>query len=82
MTNLSRDHLDYHNGMEEHSAAKARLFNFASVKTAILNQGDSFKCELLTKLVATGGKKVWAYSQNNEQLSFNFFANNCQAYHR
>lgn len=39
-TNLSRDHLDYHGSMDEYGAAKKRLFQFPSVKTAVINQDD------------------------------------------
>ncbi|WP_298771188.1 UDP-N-acetylmuramoyl-L-alanyl-D-glutamate--2,6-diaminopimelate ligase [uncultured Shewanella sp.] len=40
-TNLSRDHLDYHGSMDEYGAAKKRLFQFPSVKTAVINQDDA-----------------------------------------
>lgn len=40
-TNLSRDHLDYHVDMDEYAAAKARLFDWASLEHAVLNIDDS-----------------------------------------
>jgi UDP-N-acetylmuramoyl-L-alanyl-D-glutamate--2,6-diaminopimelate ligase len=46
LTNLTRDHLDYHQTMEAYSAAKAKLFNFSSVKTAVLNMDDEFGQQL------------------------------------
>ena len=39
-TNLSRDHLDHHQTMEEYFAAKARLFDPASAKAAVVNVDD------------------------------------------
>ena len=39
-TNLSRDHLDYHQTIENYAAAKASLFELPSVKTAIINLDD------------------------------------------
>lgn len=41
-TNLSRDHLDYHHTMEKYAAAKARLFDFSSLKHVVLNADDPF----------------------------------------
>jgi UDP-N-acetylmuramoyl-L-alanyl-D-glutamate--2,6-diaminopimelate ligase len=76
LTNLSRDHLDYHHNMEDYSAAKALLFKFSSVKTAILNSDDKFGQILMTDLSDTGGKTIWDYSQQNEQASF--YAKNCE----
>ncbi|MAT52714.1 MAG: UDP-N-acetylmuramoyl-L-alanyl-D-glutamate--2,6-diaminopimelate ligase [Porticoccaceae bacterium] len=50
LTNLSRDHLDYHETFEAYGAAKARLFEFAGLKTAIINRDDPFGQGLLARL--------------------------------
>ncbi|GHA72468.1 UDP-N-acetylmuramoyl-L-alanyl-D-glutamate--2,6-diaminopimelate ligase [Formosimonas limnophila] len=39
-TNLSRDHLDYHGGMDEYEAAKAKLFTWQGLKVAVINTDD------------------------------------------
>ena len=41
-TNLTRDHLDYHGGMQEYGAAKAKLFQAPDLKHIVLNIGDDF----------------------------------------
>jgi UDP-N-acetylmuramoyl-L-alanyl-D-glutamate--2,6-diaminopimelate ligase len=41
-TNLSRDHLDYHETMAAYGAAKARLFDAADLRHIIINVGDDF----------------------------------------
>ena len=41
-TNLSRDHLDYHESMAAYGAAKARLFEVPELKDIIVNIGDEF----------------------------------------
>jgi UDP-N-acetylmuramoyl-L-alanyl-D-glutamate--2,6-diaminopimelate ligase len=41
-TNLSRDHLDYHQTMEDYGAAKARLFHWPHLKHAVVNIDDRF----------------------------------------
>lgn len=42
LTNLSRDHLDYHGDMASYAAAKARLFDWAGLRHAVLNLDDPF----------------------------------------
>ncbi len=49
-TNLTHDHLDYHGTMEAYAAAKARLFEFASLKHAVLNFDDVFGVRLAHRL--------------------------------
>jgi len=49
-TNLSRDHLDYHDSFESYGAAKARLFEDVSV--AVINVDDAFGAELATSVSA------------------------------
>jgi UDP-N-acetylmuramoyl-L-alanyl-D-glutamate--2,6-diaminopimelate ligase len=41
-TNLTRDHLDYHQTMGSYAAAKRRLFEFPSLKGLIISQDDRF----------------------------------------
>src|SRR5271170_3445747 len=41
-TNLSRDHLDYHETMTAYGAAKARLFAAPDLKHIVVNVGDAF----------------------------------------
>ncbi|EJT82858.1 UDP-N-acetylmuramoylalanyl-D-glutamate--2,6-diaminopimelate ligase [Pseudomonas putida S11] len=42
MTNLSRDHLDYHGSMEAYEAAKAKLFAWPSLRCQVVNLDDDF----------------------------------------
>ena len=46
LTNLSRDHLDYHGDMENYAAAKARLFNWPGLEWVVLNVDDAFGRQL------------------------------------
>ncbi|MFN7087369.1 MAG: UDP-N-acetylmuramoyl-L-alanyl-D-glutamate--2,6-diaminopimelate ligase [Burkholderiales bacterium] len=49
LTNLTRDHLDYHGSMRSYRAAKARLFRWPSLKYAVLNLDDGFGAELASR---------------------------------
>ncbi|HBX25956.1 MAG TPA: UDP-N-acetylmuramoyl-L-alanyl-D-glutamate--2,6-diaminopimelate ligase [Gammaproteobacteria bacterium] len=42
MTNLTRDHLDYHGDMDSYGRAKARLFCDFNIRYAVLNSDDVF----------------------------------------
>jgi UDP-N-acetylmuramoyl-L-alanyl-D-glutamate--2,6-diaminopimelate ligase len=42
LTNLSRDHLDYHGDMDSYADAKARLFNWPGLEWVVLNVDDAF----------------------------------------
>ncbi len=46
-TNLSRDHLDYHQTMENYAASKRRLFSDYLIRKAIINIDDAFGEELI-----------------------------------
>jgi len=63
LTNLSRDHLDYHHDMATYEAAKKRLFDFVSVKTAVINAADDFGQRLISDLANRDDISVMSYSQ-------------------
>jgi len=46
MTNLSRDHLDYHGTMDAYKAAKAKLFAWPNLRCRVVNLDDEFGREL------------------------------------
>jgi len=50
LTNLTRDHLEYHGSMEAYAAAKARLFEWPGLRAAVLNLDDPFGVELAHRL--------------------------------
>jgi UDP-N-acetylmuramoyl-L-alanyl-D-glutamate--2,6-diaminopimelate ligase len=50
LTNLSRDHLDYHGDMESYAAAKRQLFDWQGLKFAVINLDDAFGAELAQQL--------------------------------
>jgi UDP-N-acetylmuramoyl-L-alanyl-D-glutamate--2,6-diaminopimelate ligase len=55
-TNLTRDHLDYHGTMEAYGAAKARLFAWPSLLSAVINIDDDFGARLADQV--RGGVRV------------------------
>jgi UDP-N-acetylmuramoyl-L-alanyl-D-glutamate--2,6-diaminopimelate ligase len=64
LTNLSRDHLDYHGDMATYSAAKFSLFEFASLSAVVLNVADTF------------GRTIFSNLSTRSELSFvNYDAN-------
>lgn len=50
LTNLSRDHLDYHGSPAAYAAAKAKLFAMPSLRHAVLNYDDAFGRQLVDSL--------------------------------
>jgi UDP-N-acetylmuramoyl-L-alanyl-D-glutamate--2,6-diaminopimelate ligase len=52
-TNLSRDHLDYHQTMTAYGEAKRQLFMKPDLKTAVINYDDAFGQILLNNLPNT-----------------------------
>lgn len=46
LTNLSRDHLDYHGTMEAYGAAKAKLFGWPDLRCRVINLDDDFGRQL------------------------------------
>ena len=53
LTNLSRDHLDYHGDMESYAASKRKLFDWQHLKFAVINLDDDFGAELAENLQGT-----------------------------
>ncbi|MBI4938820.1 MAG: UDP-N-acetylmuramoyl-L-alanyl-D-glutamate--2,6-diaminopimelate ligase [Nitrosomonadales bacterium] len=60
LTNLSRDHLDYHGNMSVYAATKRRLFGWQQLGYAVLNLDDAFGLELAEQL-QDAGPEVIAY---------------------
>lgn len=82
-SNLSHDHLDYHKTMDNYFEAKAKLFQFKSLKKAIINIDDEYglklckvcDCEMVT--VSLKSKKADIYIESksieNMQTSFDLY---------
>jgi UDP-N-acetylmuramoyl-L-alanyl-D-glutamate--2,6-diaminopimelate ligase len=52
MTNLTRDHLDFHGSMQAYANAKARLFTELGPGAVVLNVDDAFGRELVARVRA------------------------------
>ena len=52
-TNLTRDHLDYHGTMDAYGAAKAKLFAWPGLRSAVINADDAFGRDVAARLPET-----------------------------
>ncbi|MFN3785787.1 MAG: Mur ligase family protein, partial [Thiothrix sp.] len=52
LTNLTRDHLDYHGTVEAYAEAKRKLFHWADLQAVVLNLDDTFGQQLGAELQA------------------------------
>ena len=59
-TNLTRDHLDYHGTMDAYGSAKAKLFAWPGLETAVLNLDDAFGLELHADICAPNSTPIRA----------------------
>jgi UDP-N-acetylmuramoyl-L-alanyl-D-glutamate--2,6-diaminopimelate ligase len=66
-TNLSREHLDWHGSMEAYFDAKARLFERAELRSAVVNVGDAAGGALLERLAS--GTRGISYALGPDQGS-------------
>jgi UDP-N-acetylmuramoyl-L-alanyl-D-glutamate--2,6-diaminopimelate ligase len=67
VTNIGRDHLDFHGSIEEYVAAKKVLVTFESLEHVVLNFDDDFYHEFKT---AAKTKQVTTFSLLNSQADF------------
>jgi UDP-N-acetylmuramoyl-L-alanyl-D-glutamate--2,6-diaminopimelate ligase len=54
LTNVTRDHLDYHGTMRNYRATKAKLFSWPGLGCAVLNFDDELGAELAARLPRRG----------------------------
>lgn len=66
LTNLTRDHLDYHGDMESYAAAKRRLFEMTDVAASVINMDDQYGMELLARQPI--GRKVFGYTLRADDI--------------
>lgn len=67
LTNLTRDHLDFHGDMQSYAGAKRRLFDWERLKHAVLNLDDAFGAELAEQL-QDAPVEVVGYGLNEDSL--------------
>ena len=57
LTNISRDHLDYHQTMQAYVDAKRRLFSWPSLKCAVINLDDAY-ASYMFEAVSPGVERI------------------------
>ncbi|MBT8117592.1 MAG: UDP-N-acetylmuramoyl-L-alanyl-D-glutamate--2,6-diaminopimelate ligase [Gammaproteobacteria bacterium] len=70
LTNLSRDHLDYHGNLEAYADAKRKLFHTDGLRYAVINADDRFGAALLDAIPP--GVAPVAYRLENEPFRTRF----------
>ncbi len=70
LTNLSRDHLDYHGTVEAYAEAKRKLFHSDGLRYAVINADDAFGSALLDAIPP--GVAPVAYRLENEPFRTRF----------
>ena len=64
LTNVGRDHLDYHESMEQYAASKRRLFTFDELQLAVLNADDGHGASWAQQ---TSAKQVFLYGMSDAE---------------
>lgn len=68
-TNLSRDHLDYHNTMEQYYQVKKKLFMMEAVQRTV-NLDDEYGMRMYRELLLESGEPVKGYSIERQDADY------------
>ena len=68
LTNITRDHLDYHGTVEHYAAAKRRLFEVADGRRLILNRDDAHGAAWIGEWKATQADRLCVYGLDGEPV--------------
>jgi UDP-N-acetylmuramoyl-L-alanyl-D-glutamate--2,6-diaminopimelate ligase len=71
LTNLGRDHLDYHGDQENYAAAKARLFHDFKLSGRVVNVDDSFGRQLGASVDSQGLLRYSVESEDGIEVEVN-----------
>lgn len=70
-SNLSRDHLDYHGTLAAYADAKALLFKFATLRSAVINLDDDYAPLMLETAQANPARpKILTYSLQHPEADY------------
>ncbi len=69
LTNLSRDHLDYHHSLESYAQVKRSLFTDYAAKYAVLNKDDEFARTLIQDNSIQARKIVYSIADKTEVMA-------------
>ena len=72
LTNLTRDHLDYHGTLEAYRQAKQQLFYHESSRLCVLNIDDDFGRALSQTLSTTARVVTYGFSRSAEVCGYDF----------
>ena len=67
-TNLTQDHLDYHGSMQAYGLAKARLFNWPSLRHVVINFDDDFGRGLVNEVAPS--VTLYTYSAQVSDVAY------------
>lgn len=75
LTNLTRDHLDYHGTVEAYADAKEKLFHWSSLKKVVVNLDDEFGRKIAKKV---GGVIGYGIGQSADYPTGSLVAENAK----
>jgi UDP-N-acetylmuramoyl-L-alanyl-D-glutamate--2,6-diaminopimelate ligase len=68
-TNLSRDHLDYHESMESYAQAKRMLFDMPGLDYAVINIDDEYGRQLLREVPASVQVVCYGMAETHDKFA-------------
>jgi len=69
LTNLGRDHLDYHVSLQAYRAAKAQLFSWSTLKAIVVNGDDELGQSLIAESSEKNSVELHTYASSNSYNS-------------